>query len=446
MSDSVTLSACLIVRDEEKNLPECLDSLRPVVDEVIVVDTGSKDQTPSLAAESGARVFTFPWDEDFSNARNAALARAKGQWILVVDGDERIVWTDYHAFREPLKTHGKWGYLLTLINQYENSASEVLLLRLFRNHPAIRYAGIIHERVDGAIARLTGDFEGSVGYHPARIIHTGYLERARREKDKDDRDIRLLKKQIHTHPSDPFYWYKLAVHPYARKHLAQDVKEALDQAWKLLRAQDPKGTKYSYTPEVAAQCILSALGNRNFSEAVDLSRRSTALESPSPNLDFARGYCALVAGDLTDAARRLERALSHKKKPMLYAPIEGVMDFLSLTVLSEVRYLQGRVPESQRLYQRSVVSCHREPGNAFHGSVGAILENGDPGIALLLLGAAARKSPQDPFPWKRGGELFLALGLFDRAQEWLERALCLSREGGEIQILLDQVRHATSST
>lgn len=84
------LSATLIVRDEAPRLRRCLDSIRPFVDEIVVVDTGSVDETPDIAAACGARVLHSPWREDFSYHRNEALDAARGRWAFVIDGDEEL--------------------------------------------------------------------------------------------------------------------------------------------------------------------------------------------------------------------------------------------------------------------------------------------------------------------------------------------------------------------
>ncbi|MFN4796229.1 MAG: glycosyltransferase family 2 protein, partial [Pseudanabaena sp.] len=84
----IILSACLIVKNEEQRLPQCLESLLSLADEIIVVDTGSLDRTVAIAKKYQARVFHFAWCDDFSQARNYAIAQAKGKWILVIDADE----------------------------------------------------------------------------------------------------------------------------------------------------------------------------------------------------------------------------------------------------------------------------------------------------------------------------------------------------------------------
>lgn len=438
--EKTTLSACLIVKNEEKLLPECLDSLRAIVDEIVVADTGSSDQSVEIARKGGARVFTHPWSDDFSAARNAALEQARGDWILTIDADERLEWKDAASFKKPLREKGKWGFILTLVNVFEERSSEVLLLRLFRNHPEIRYTGLVHERVDPSLAEVSGDFEKAVGRHPARIFHQGYLVERRREKEKDDRDIRLLKKQIDLWPTDPYHWYKFAAHPFARRHMTEDAAQALARAWELLREQDPRGTKFSYTSEVAALHILSLLGSRNLSAARALADEAEKLARPSPNLDYALGICAMAAHDLDCASRHLEGALAEDGKVLPYAPLEGVTDFLSLNALSEVRYLQGRREESEELFERACAVGGQELANAFHGPAPLAARKGDPALAIMLLTAAAQFAPDDPFPWKRGGQILSALGLHERALEWLKRAVTRAPEDRNIVGLLEEAR------
>ena len=81
----------MIVRDEEKNLVRCLKSVVPVVDELIIVDTGSKDNTIDIAKEFGAKVFLFEWCDDFAAARNESLKHATGDWILQLDADDELL-------------------------------------------------------------------------------------------------------------------------------------------------------------------------------------------------------------------------------------------------------------------------------------------------------------------------------------------------------------------
>ncbi len=422
MAEKITISACLIVRNEEKNLPGCLDTLRSVADEIIVVDTGSSDNTERAARRRGARVYTVPWEEDFSRARNEALERARGDWILVLDADERLAWRGYDAFRAPMLGEKRWGYLLTLCNLYEDRTSEVLLLRLFRNHPRIRFSGVIHERVEPSLFQMAGDFSHAVGRHPARILHTGYLPAAREEKGKDERDLRLLRKQIALDPADPFYHYKFAVHPHVRANGRAAGEAALDAAWRLLEEQDPEGTVFSFTPEVAALKLLQALAEREPTSIRSIAARAARLVHSSPNLEYALGLAALTSGALEQAEKHLETALSYTGTVLPYAPFDGVVGFLSLSALSEVFFLKGDRVKSRQLFAEAAASSDQEWSHAFFGRPEVLIRRGDPGRALLLLSAAARKAPEDPYPWSRGGELLVELGLQGKAAEWFEKA------------------------
>ena len=89
--DNPRLSVCMIVRDEERNLPRCLKSVKSIADEIIVVDTGSQDNTVLVAKELGADVYYFEWCDDFAAARNESLKHATGDWIFQIDADEELL-------------------------------------------------------------------------------------------------------------------------------------------------------------------------------------------------------------------------------------------------------------------------------------------------------------------------------------------------------------------
>src|SRR5947209_16564707 len=185
----------MIVRDEERHLAPCLESIAPVVDEIVVVDTGSVDRTAEIAVGHGASVHHAPWTGDFSAARNAALDRARGRWILYIDADERLRPigrdrveqllgdADEAAFRLLLHPAPGWtGY-----REY----------RLWRNDPRIRFRGVIHEKVRPAILRVA-ELEGRpVGDADLRLDHVGYVgDQARKHR----RNLPLLRRELAMRP------------------------------------------------------------------------------------------------------------------------------------------------------------------------------------------------------------------------------------------------------
>lgn len=170
------LSAALIVKDEAQHLPGCLHSLESWVDETCVVDTGSSDATREIAHEAGCRVAEFPWCGDFAAARNAALSMCRGQWILVMDADERLAPEDGPVLRELLDGDPAiWYSFVTRTYTYDTRLSDFVYcepgdphahgywgwypsvkVRLFANAPENRFVGRVHEvlRCHGAAGHL----------------------------------------------------------------------------------------------------------------------------------------------------------------------------------------------------------------------------------------------------------------------------------------------------
>jgi hypothetical protein len=173
MNPTASLSLCMIVRNEERHLARCLESVANMVSQIVVVDTGSTDDTVSIAKHFAAEVHPFEWCQDFSAARNASLAPATGRWILVLDADEWLA--EPHAERVGKLSRGEPVHAFDLIQKSTTAAGEVLLnrmVRLFPNRPGIRFEHKIHEDVMGGLNRegvpvLKTDIE---------IEHSGYVD------------------------------------------------------------------------------------------------------------------------------------------------------------------------------------------------------------------------------------------------------------------------------
>ena len=169
------VSLCMIVKDEETNLARCLASVKPIVDEMIVVDTGSTDRTRVIAEFFGARVFDFEWRGDFAEARNFSLSKAEGGWILIMDADEVISTLDYDHFRKLTnKKPSRITAYSIITRNYCHIANNVgwnpndgyyageeagigwlpsEKVRLFSNNKKIRFEGAVHEMVDSFLKR-----------------------------------------------------------------------------------------------------------------------------------------------------------------------------------------------------------------------------------------------------------------------------------------------------
>ncbi|HEY6294781.1 MAG TPA: glycosyltransferase [Streptosporangiaceae bacterium] len=215
------VSAALIVRDEEKFLQACLDSLAGLADEIVVVDTGSADRSRDIAMDAGARVYDLPWTGDFSAARNHALSLARGEWILYIDADERVGEGDRAAVRSQLRQPGYIGYRLRL--RPRPGFSPYWELRLFRNDPRIRFRGVIHENIWPAVISYQEAGGGRIGLAELFLEHDGY------EGDQQHKHLRnqpMLERSLAEDPSRVFSWCHLAG---VREALGDG--EGAEQAW-----------------------------------------------------------------------------------------------------------------------------------------------------------------------------------------------------------------------
>lgn len=205
------ISACLIVKNESKMLRRCLESLRGWIDEIVVVDTGSTDDTVAIAEEFGAVIGHFEWCDDFSAARNASLDLATGDWVLWVDADEAVDPGSVARIRDAVVRPQFGGYFVQIENRLgENGAGDTYVhtpVRLFRRHPEIRFTLRIHEQIAPSIRRLGLPMATLDG---AKIVHYGYAPSVMCEKNKVDRTIRLLEREMRENPEEPFHHFNLA--------------------------------------------------------------------------------------------------------------------------------------------------------------------------------------------------------------------------------------------
>jgi len=155
----VDLSLCMIVKDAERSLSRCLDSVACLAPELVIVDTGSTDRTPEIAANYSATVsaydFTFV---DFSAARNHGLAQANGRWILALDADETLQPGSAPLIQQLIAGNENAGYYFQRLNHYLNAQDPIadFAIRLFPNRPAYRYHGRVHETIDESILAAGG--------------------------------------------------------------------------------------------------------------------------------------------------------------------------------------------------------------------------------------------------------------------------------------------------
>lgn len=199
------ISACLIVKNEQTFLEGCLLSLQGLVDEVVIVDTGSQDASIEIAKRHGARVIDWPWRDDFAAARNVGLEAAVSDWILYIDADERLVGTSYEDLRQGLDDPG--AYAARLLFRVRSNSTLFREFRLFRNDPRLRFKGAMHETIRPDLIALKSSIGARTLDVAATLIHLGY------DGDmtaKHRRNLPLLRASIRRDPDRVYYWNDLA--------------------------------------------------------------------------------------------------------------------------------------------------------------------------------------------------------------------------------------------
>jgi glycosyltransferase involved in cell wall biosynthesis len=214
----------MIVKNEEANLPACLASAADLVDEVIVVDTGSTDRTREIAVNAGARVIDFAWIDSFAAARNESLRDATGDWIFWLDADDRLDEENRGKLRELFASlpDASAAYVmkcLCLPDPHNRTATVVDHVRLFRNHAALRWEYRVHEQILPALRRAGHD----VRWSNVVIQHAGYQDPELRQR-KLQRDLRLLEMENAERPDEPFILFNLGSIAVEQGRLDDGVK------------------------------------------------------------------------------------------------------------------------------------------------------------------------------------------------------------------------------
>jgi tetratricopeptide (TPR) repeat protein/SAM-dependent methyltransferase len=301
MSGSVSL--CLIARNEEANLATCLESVADLVQEIIVVDTGSTDATRQVAARFGARVFDFAWVDSFAAARNESLRHATGGWIFWLDADDRIDPTNRQRLRHILQRLGDQdvAYLMTYLSvgaTDPHSGSVIHHPRLFRSDTALRWEYRVHEQILPALLRRGT----ALAWTDVVIHHSGYQDPELRRR-KEERNLRLLRMQDAERPNDPVVLFHLArcLHALERSAEAWPVLE------RCLQRADPQDAISRKLYAVMAH-VQRRLGNRQQALAACLQGRQRFPDDAE--LLFMEAGLRFFGGDLAGAEAAYLRLLN----------------------------------------------------------------------------------------------------------------------------------------
>ncbi len=449
MEQRVSLCLCMIVKDEEAFLRKCIESVREIVDEIVVADTGSTDNTVQQARELGADVYPYAWEESFALARNFAISKAKSDWLLLLDADETIDRADHEALLSFIRTTKLDGAHLRVRN-YTGSYSPDQYslhnaLRLLRNNGQYYFHGAVHEQITSKQAETISARFTTLN---VTVHHFGYLDDVVKRKEKRKRNLPLLEKQLENDPDEPFTLFNMGNEYLSLKEYQKAISfyeaslgklndrriafgphlylrmvncyAALGRHEKALQTIREGLTAY---PRCTDLVFLRADIEKNlkrFTLAIDSLETCLKMGAPPPTLEllpgcgtyraaFALGELYLELYDYPRAAKAFSEALS--RKPQLYSALYRLG--------KAFRHMYGEEEASQKLF-----SCFASPHHAPNALVGAdvLLNEGLYGQALSALEDLTETEGHEAELCYVRGKALLYLGKHKEASDALREA------------------------
>lgn len=313
----ITISLCVIARNEADFIGQCIKSASPYIDQAVVVDTGSTDKTPDIARQLGAEVWEFPWNNDFSAARNFALQKARGEWVLVMDCDEEVEHNTGEQLLSAVQSQQYDAYFINITNLLgEGKSLTAQSIRLFRNLPQFRYEGKVHEQISNSI--LQHSSRDRIGRSPFTLLHHGYNPDKVNIRAKIVRNTRLLEvQQGHTGLRDGFLMYNLGVEFVRRGQFQQ----ALEQFIASLKITDVTS---GYAPSLVNKTVVCLIELGRYRDALEQLAYFQSVFPDYGDLYLLEAACHLRCGRYSLAAASMARARGVTSNNPNY-PVEGTI-------------------------------------------------------------------------------------------------------------------------
>lgn len=345
------ITLCMIVKNEEQAVAAALESARPVVDDMVVVDTGSSDGTAAVAGKYTSRIYSFEWSDDFAAARNFAMEHVRTPWILWLDADEQLAVVDGERWRRSFaqKSRAADALLVTIHNYYGPVASELNMhlyggFRLLRTGANLRYRQRIHEHLDVSRPGLRLDHEPVDG---VVIRHYGYMDDPARKKEKSARNRRLLERERERPDYDPWIDYHLAVEHYRQgEHAAafECVQRSLKRFLEKGKLPPPLAYKLKY------ELLLVTGSTRHALEGIEYAIR---LYPDYVDLYYCKGLFEYGQGRYEDALNTFNKCLELGEKPR-YLTLKGTGSFLASYMVGMCLEALGQPAQARAVYAELV--------------------------------------------------------------------------------------------
>jgi tetratricopeptide (TPR) repeat protein len=346
------LSLCMIVKNEERFLAECLASVKDVVDEINVVDTGSTDRTVEIARSFGANVIFREWRDDFGWARNESLAMATKRWTLVLDADEEITAESLpllRALREtPADLTGVYVQIQNLVDDLSGGASTMthMLPRIFPTTPRIRYRNVIHENV------MVDDERHLLSVmSPVLVRHKGYTSEIMDARGKYERNQPLLERALREAADDAFSWFNFGTAAIA----AGDYATGIDVLEKMFAMPGPARAFFPIAKTMLAYAYADGRGDLDRAmEVIDDALRDTPEHA---NVVFTRAHLLSRMRRFDEARAEYERAIGCRAQALHHAMVDDeIFTWKSPLNIASTYVKEERIEDAVPWFERALTN------------------------------------------------------------------------------------------
>ncbi len=351
----MSISLCMIVKNEETMLGRCLESVKHITDEMIIVDTGSTDSTVEIAERYGADVYYFPWNGSFSAARNYALEHAKMDWVWIMDADDEFERKDTDKLVDMVsnKYTATAYYCKTLSYLGDKPDPSNLLcnlnIYLFKNHMGYRFTGDIHEQLYCSGPKAVS----TTAISDMRVYHYGYLNDPERTQAKRERNVTMILKELQKRPDDPFMLYNLGNEYYAQLR----TKEAFDC---YLKSFESFSRDSGYSSKLVLRLVACCEILGKTSEQLEYIETGLKYYPEYTDLEFIRGTVWLQKERYLAAIKSFKKCLEMGDPPLHISYIAGVGSYKAAHMLCQIYNNLGD-PENMMRFGR--IALKLNPGN-----------------------------------------------------------------------------------
>lgn len=312
------LSLCMIVRNEERHIRRCLDSVKDVVNEMVIVDTGSTDGTVGICRSYGASVYEIPWNNSFAEARNYALDRATGDWLMYLDADEELDAADRFKLKDAVREQKADLLAVKLLNYTgdvpdPDQAYLVEQYRLFRNGLGFRFKHDIHEVL--SVGELKPAISAAL---PITVHHYGYLQGETETKRKFARNMCLLDRELARPDHDPWMEYHAASEFY-RIGMYDIALQYINVA--IVRFLQRGGVPPSMLYKLKYEMLLTFPDKTN--QALSTIDFAIRLHPDYVDLHYYKGILLYREGNYREALESFDRCLSIGENNLRHLTLKG---------------------------------------------------------------------------------------------------------------------------